>query len=130
MTLQPRSDRKTSSERAYAVSRRFDLCHLKSQKARISSIPPISEAQIYPPHRRMELGIRGRRRAVQGVRAIRHTTPMSFLTWALIAYVTAAAASPARRAPNPFVVLGNATIIGVTNGTTSQFLGIPFAQPP
>ncbi|OJT02238.1 Lipase 1 [Trametes pubescens] len=55
---------------------------------------------------------------------------MSFLTWALIVYATAAAASPARRVPSPSVVLGNATVIGFTNGTITQFLGIPYAQPP
>ena len=33
--------------------------------------------------------------------------------------------------PNkPHVNIDNATVIGITDGTTNSFLGIPFAQPP
>ena len=30
----------------------------------------------------------------------------------------------------PTVTLDNATVTGITNGLTNQFLGIPYAQPP
>lgn len=41
-----------------------------------------------------------------------------------------ASATPVARAAAPTVKLDSATFTGVTSGTTSKFLGIPFAQPP
>ncbi|KAM5544446.1 hypothetical protein V8D89_002106 [Ganoderma adspersum] len=50
----------------------------------------------------------------------------SLATWTL--YLAAvAAAAPAR---SPTVRLDDATVIGFTEGTSTSFLGIPFAQPP
>ncbi|KDQ62130.1 hypothetical protein JAAARDRAFT_203342 [Jaapia argillacea MUCL 33604] len=42
----------------------------------------------------------------------------------------AVSAAPTSRATGPTVTLDNATFIGVSAGTVSKFLGIPFAQPP
>ncbi|KAI0645330.1 carotenoid ester lipase precursor [Trametes meyenii] len=41
-----------------------------------------------------------------------------------------ALAATSNPAPLPVVFLDNATIIGATDGTTTRFLGIPYAQPP
>ncbi|KAI9064593.1 carotenoid ester lipase precursor [Trametes sanguinea] len=49
----------------------------------------------------------------------------------LIVLVTAATAVFARPYSNPpSVVLDGATVIGTTNGSVTQYLGIPYAQPP
>ncbi|KAL0960577.1 hypothetical protein HGRIS_005611 [Hohenbuehelia grisea] len=41
-----------------------------------------------------------------------------------------AAANPVARAAVPTVKLDAATVTGVSSGSVSKFLGIPFAQPP
>ena len=48
----------------------------------------------------------------------------------LHAGLAAAAAAPARRDSSVSATLGQATVLGISNGTVDQFLGIPFAQPP
>lgn len=39
-------------------------------------------------------------------------------------------AGPVQARAAPTVTLDSATMTGVTSGSTNQFLGIPFAQPP
>jgi hypothetical protein len=39
-------------------------------------------------------------------------------------------AGPVQACAAPTVTLDSATVTGVTLGSTNQFLGIPFAQPP
>ena len=41
-----------------------------------------------------------------------------------------AAVAAAAPASSPTVRLDDATVIGFTEGTSTSFLGIPFAQPP
>ncbi|KAJ2993759.1 hypothetical protein NUW54_g7667 [Trametes sanguinea] len=56
---------------------------------------------------------------------------MPCLGWRAIVLVTAVTAVFARPYSNPpSVVLDEATVIGTTNGSVTQYLGIPYAQPP
>ncbi|KAI0656712.1 carotenoid ester lipase precursor [Cubamyces menziesii] len=55
---------------------------------------------------------------------------MFHLTGCLVALVAVASAAPTQFVSSPSVSLDNATVIGTTNGTTTRYLGIPYAQPP
>ncbi|KAH0832385.1 Alpha/Beta hydrolase protein [Lanmaoa asiatica] len=55
-------------------------------------------------------------------------TSPSFLV--LLTILARAIASLVQARAAPTVTLDNATVTGVTSGSTNQFLGIPFAQPP
>ncbi|KAF8127254.1 Alpha/Beta hydrolase protein [Boletus edulis] len=55
-------------------------------------------------------------------------TSVSFLVFLTVFGRVVAGTVQVRTAP--MVTLDNATVTGVTSGSTSQFLGIPFAQPP
>ena len=48
----------------------------------------------------------------------------------LLSSLTFGSLTPSTNASYPTVVLDDATIIGKANGSVTQFLGIPFAQPP
>ncbi|KAJ8481682.1 hypothetical protein ONZ51_g5842 [Trametes cubensis] len=55
---------------------------------------------------------------------------MFYLTGCLVALVAVASAVPTQFVSSPSVSLDGATVIGTTNGTTTRYLGIPYAQPP
>ncbi|KAI0827830.1 carotenoid ester lipase precursor [Trametes gibbosa] len=55
---------------------------------------------------------------------------MFSLAWVLAATAVVAHAAPAAVSTNPTVSIDDAQVVGVTNGSTTQYLGIPYAQPP
>lgn len=55
-------------------------------------------------------------------------TGVPFLVF--LAVLGRAMANPVQARAAPTVTLDSATVTGITSGSTNQFLGIPFAQPP
>ncbi|KAG9308805.1 Alpha/Beta hydrolase protein [Chiua virens] len=54
----------------------------------------------------------------------------SFLSILLVVMCCTVTTGSVRTSIAPTVILDNATVTGVASGSTNQFLGIPFAQPP
>ena len=61
-------------------------------------------------------------------------TPITFFVLLTSSYalgdIAHASNNPGTGASHPTVMLDDATVIGKPNGTTVQYLGIPYTQPP
>ena len=55
---------------------------------------------------------------------------IAFSTLATLAIYSSTSFAGGNTYSEPKVKIDNATVVGITDGTTKSFLGIPFAQPP